>query len=175
MKLNWFVNLNQSTDVDGTNLFYGNKIVNHNNKIMISTNKDTYFIDAINGTIKKKFNFSSFIKPILTDKYGLIITKNNYLIMIDTNTYKIIYSYDITKEVAQFLKSKKTNDLIFDELMMINNNIIVFLKNSFTLRFNLFGELKYIKKLPVKINSDPIISNQLILYLSRKNKLISVN
>ena len=75
MKLNWFVNLNQSTDVDGTNLFYGNKIVNHNNKIMISTNKDTYFIDAINGTIKKEINFSSFIKPILTDKYGLIITK----------------------------------------------------------------------------------------------------
>ena len=57
MKLNWFVNLNQSTDVDGTNLFYGNKIVNHNNKIMISTNKDTYFIDAINGTIKRNLIF----------------------------------------------------------------------------------------------------------------------
>ena len=49
MKLNWFVNLNQTTDVDGTNLFYGNKIVNLDDKISVSSNKDTYFIDSKTG------------------------------------------------------------------------------------------------------------------------------
>ena len=45
LKINWFVNLNQSTNLNPSNLFFGNQIVNDQNKIVVSSNQFT-FIDG---------------------------------------------------------------------------------------------------------------------------------
>ena len=42
-------------------------------------------------------------------------------------------------------------------MMIVNNKIFIFLKNSFLLKFDLNGKLKNIDKLPYKINTFPII------------------
>ena len=34
MKINWFLNLNQTTDLNPSNLFLSNQIVNNNEKIL---------------------------------------------------------------------------------------------------------------------------------------------
>ena len=46
MEIKWFVNLNQSLDINLSNLFYGNQIVNNNKKIIISSDRFTFIIDA---------------------------------------------------------------------------------------------------------------------------------
>ena len=174
MKLNWFININQSKNLNATNLFFGNTVICYQNKVMISSNDNTFFVDAKNGIIKKKFNFSSVIKPIFIGKYAFIITDNNYLVSINTTTYEIIFSYSIEKQVAEFLDSKEKK-LTFKELMIVNDEILIFLNNSYILKFTIFGELKEIKRLPAKISSNPIISRKSILFLDKKNKLIVVN
>ena len=65
----------------------------------------------------------------------------------------IIYSYNINKKISEFLNVKKSKKVELKTIMIANNRILVFLKNSYILKFNLKGEMIDIIKLPTKINS----------------------
>ena len=58
---------------------------------------------------------------------------------------KIFYSLDINQEIANYLKSKK-REVQIKNMMLVNNEIFIFLKNSFILKFDLNGNLKEIEK-----------------------------
>ena len=107
MEIKWFVNLNQSLDINLSNLFYGNQIVNNNKKIIISSDRFTFIIDAETGTILFKKNFSSIVKPILMNDYFFSISKNKFLIATNLNNGEILFSLDINEEIANYLKLKK--------------------------------------------------------------------
>ena len=107
MRINWVFNLNQSFDLNPSNLFIGSQVINNNNRIIVSTNNMTYIIDAITGRIIFKKNFTSTIKPILVNNYLLSVTKKNLLVMTDVSSGKIIYSYNINQEIADLLNTKK--------------------------------------------------------------------
>ena len=90
MRVNWFLSLNQSFDLNPSNLFNGSEIVNNENTIVVSSNYFTYIIDANRGKILYKINFSSIIKPIIAKNYFFLITKNDLLIAMDLNNGDII-------------------------------------------------------------------------------------
>ena len=60
-------------------------------------------------------------------------------------------------------------------MMIVNNNIFIFLKNSFLLKFDFNGKIKNISKLPNKLNTFPIIVDGSIVYFDFKNRLSVVN
>ena len=171
MKINWFLNLNQSTDVNPSNLFNSVQIVSNENKLLIGSNNKTFIIDKNSGFIENKFIFAPFIKPIINKTYAFLITENNYLISIDLSTNKILYSSNINQEIANFLNVNKKNVEI-QSFMLLSNKITIFLKNSFVLNFNSSGKLQSVKKLPLKLNSFPIIINKLLYFLDKKNRLV---
>ena len=174
MKIIWFINLNQSLDLNPSNIFIGNQIINHGENLAISSNEFTYIIDKNSGSINYKKNFSSELKPIILDKYLFTITKNKYLIAMNTDSGEIIYSYDLNLKIAEFLNTKK-RDADFKNLMILNGKIIIFLTNSYLLISNLNGNLEQIRKLPTKINSHPIIIDRSLLYLDKKNRVTIVD
>ena len=45
LKINWFLNMNQSLDMNLNNLFYSNSIAANNKNIFISTNPFLYILD----------------------------------------------------------------------------------------------------------------------------------
>ena len=171
MKIIWFINLNQSTDINPSNLFMSNEIVNFSSKILIASNNNFFIIDKKTGSIERKFSFSTLMKPIINKNYVFLITKNNFLILLDLNTNKILYSSDIDNQISNFLDIKKKKSAI-KSFMLINNEIFIFLKNSYLLSFQSSGMIKSVKKLPVKLNSTPIIIDKFIYFLNNKNKLI---
>ena len=171
MKIVWFINLNQSIDINPSNLFMSNEIVNSSNKILVTSNSNFFIIDKSTGSILNKFSFSLLTKPIINENYVFLITKNNFLISLDLNTNKILYSSDIDDQISNFLDIKKKKTLI-KSFMLINNEIFVFLKNSYILIFQPNGVIKTVKKLPAKLNSTPIVINKFIYFLNNKNKLI---
>ena len=58
MKIKWFSNLNQSLDINPSNLFFGNQIISYKDKLVISSNKQLYIINENNGSIIfKKISF----------------------------------------------------------------------------------------------------------------------
>ncbi len=171
MKINWFINLNQSTDINPSNLFMSNEVVSSSNKILVTSNNNFFIIDENTGSILSKFSFSSLVKPIINENYVFLITKNNFLILLDLNTNKILYSSDIDDQISNFLDIKKEKSII-KSFMLVNNEIFVFLKNSYVLSFQSSGTIKSVKKLPARLNSIPIIIDKLIYFLNNKNKLV---
>ena len=57
-RINWFINLNQSQDLNPSNLFKGSNLINYDKKIIVSSNDFTYVIDENNGSILHKKNFT---------------------------------------------------------------------------------------------------------------------
>ncbi len=173
-KINWFINLNKSLDLNLTNLFNGNKLVYHNNKIIVSSNENFFIIDSKNGSIIDKKNFSSLYQPLLINNYLFLVTKNNLLVAMKLDNGEIIYSYDIADKVAKFINSNK-KELRIKNIILVNNEIYVFLRNSFILKFDLKGEINEIYKLSYSLLSYPIFVNNLLFFLDKKKRLIAIN
>jgi outer membrane protein assembly factor BamB len=174
MRINWFINLNQSLELNPSSLFKGNQVVNNSNLVVVNSNQFTNIIDSRNGNIIYKKNFTSTIKPLIINNYLFSITNNDLLISMDLANGEIIYSLDINNEIAEFLDIKKQKVKI-KNLMMLNNEIFVFLKNSYLVKFNTRGKLQDVSQLPVKINTHPILINGSLLYLDAKNKLCIID
>ena len=170
LKINWFLNLNETVNLNNSNLFNGSIIVSHKNKIVVSSNQFTYIVDINSGNIIYKINFSLQVKPIMIDKYFFSITRKNLLIAMNLEAREIIFSSDINQNISDFLSIKKKNAEI-KNINMLNNNIFVFLKNSYYLIYNLDGSIEDIRKFPSKINSQPIFINNSIYFLDKNNKL----
>ena len=174
MKVNWFLNLNRSTNINPNNLFMGNQIITHNNTIVVTSNDFLYVLDKVNGSTIYKKNFSSNIKPIISNKYLFTLSKNDLLILMDLEDGKIIYSYDINQKIAEFLKTEKKK-AEFKDMMIVDDKIFIFLENSFVLKFSKEGNLNEIEKLPSKINSNPIFINSSLIFIDKKNKVSVIN
>lgn len=174
LDINWFINLNQSTDLSLSNLFLGTEIVNEKNKIIISSNQKTYIIDSDSGSILSRYNFSANIKPIIYNDYVFLVTKNNLIICINLNDGKILYSYSLAQLATEYLKIEK-NKLILNNYLILNNEIFIFLENSFLMNLQIDGKFNEIKKLPFKINSQPIVINNAMIFLDKKNRLVVIN
>lgn len=174
MQIKWFINLNQSQDSNSNDLFDGTEIIYHDEKIIASSRKFMYVVNALDGKIIYKLNISSLTKPIMINNYFFTVTTNNLLISFDLENGKIIYSYDINQLISEYLNIKK-NKAVLKFLMLANNKLLIFLENSFVVHLNLNGEIKKIDRLPDKILSNPIIVNGSIFFINKKNKIVKLD
>ena len=174
MKLNWFINLNQSFDLNPNELFTSKQIINDNGKIVISSSFFTYVINSNNGSIIYKFNYNSIVKPLMVNNFLFSLTKNGLLISMNLDNGKIIYSYDINQKIANFLNVKKML-VSAKDIHIADDKILIFLNNSYLLKFDIYGNLQSVNKLPAKLNTSPIFIDKLLLYLDYKNKISIVN
>jgi len=172
--MKWFLNLNRSLDLNPNNLFFGNQIVIDGNRAVVTSSKFTYVLNAINGTIVYKKNYSSDLRPIIINDYLFLITNKNLLIAMELNSGDLIYSYDISQKIADHLNTKK-KEIQIKSFMIVNNNIFIFLKNSYVLKFDIKGNLETVNKLPSKLNISPIFINNSMLLLNSKNKISIIN
>tara|TARA_B100001057_G_scaffold492829_1_gene586050 strand:- start:1098 stop:2423 length:1326 start_codon:yes stop_codon:yes gene_type:complete len=174
MQINWFVNLNQSLNLNPNNLFLANLVINNDKKIIISSNNSTYILDKLSGSILFKKNFSSNINSIINNNYLFLITKNSFLISLDLNNGNIIYSYDINQILAEYLNTNKKK-IEIKSMMLVNDKIYIYLKKPYLIKLNINGKIVSVEKLPSTVNSSPMIVDSSILYLNNQNKLIILN
>lgn len=170
MSINWFINLNPSTNINPSSLFFSNQIVNDRKRIVISSNDSLYLVDTDSGSILKKYNFAVKIKPLIIDGYFFLITKNNLLICVGLKNGEIVYSYRIKDDLSKFLNIEKKK-VEYRNMFILNNNIFLFLKESYFIKYDIKGRFKDFRKLPSKIQSLPIVIDNFILYLNNKNKI----
>ena len=174
MKIDWFVYLNNSTDLSTSNLFDGSQVINKDNKIVVSSKSKTFIIDSLSGRIWNKFNYSSLSKPIIYNDIVFFFTKNNFLIAVNLKNNQIIYSYDMKKYIQKI--NKKNSNLKYSlQMMILNNEIFLFINNSFILNIDLNGKFRSLNRLKLKTNTFPISIENALYYLDKKNKLIILN
>ena len=58
---------------------------------------------------------------------------------------------------------------------MVDDKIFVFLKNSYVIKLDIYGKIVSIIKLPSKLKTQPIIVDNKLFYINKKNKLFVVN
>lgn len=174
LRINWFVNLNQTSDLNLSNLFFSNSLTFHNNLIVASTDPYLYILNSRTGNTVSKTPMTSIVKPIVTKEGIFLITKDNLLVYIDFKSEQVMYSLDIAKEIAAFLDTKEKTIKI-KSFSTANNNIIIFLENSYLVKFDMYGKINDISKLPIKMNYLPIFINDSILYFNKSNKLVILN
>ena len=172
--LKWFVNLNKTLEKNLSNLFYGSDVVFYDNRILLSSNENFYIINSKNGSVLYKKNFSSYFNPIINNNFVFLLTKNNLLVALNLRDGEIIYSLDLAQETANFLSTKKKN-LIIKNILMMDDKIFVFLKNSYVVKLDIYGKIVSIIKLPSKLKTQPIIVDNKLFYINKKNKLFVVN
>ena len=172
--IKWFINLNRSLDINPNSFFYSNPLVLHQNKLIVSTDLFLYILDSNNGSIISKIAITSLFRPLVSGSNLFLITKDNLLICISLDSMKIVYSLDISKNIADYLDAKK-QAISIKSSAIINNDIFLFLKNSYLVKFSSIGKIKEINKLPTRLSSFPIFINESIIYLNNKNKLALVN
>ena len=170
-RIQWFTNFNQSIDLNSSNLFYSNPILLNDNKILVSTDPYLYVLNSNNGTVISKNSITSIVKPIISGKGVFLITKDNLLVYKKLNSKKIIYSINIPEKVANYLDTKKKS-ISVKSLFIVNNDLFIFLENSYLLQFSKEGKIKKINKLPDQLGTSPIFINNSIIYLNKKNRLI---
>ena len=59
--------------------------------------------------------------------------------------------------------------------MLVNNNLLISLNNSYLLYFDISGKLKEIKKLNSPMSSKSIFIDRSLIYLDKKNRLRILN
>ena len=174
MQIKWFINLNQSNDLNTRNLFSSNQIVNYKNKSIVTSNKFTYVLNNESGFVEFKYNFSSLLKPIINNNNVYLISKNNLLICFNLQNGKILYSYNIDEMISNFLKIKKKKSELKD-LVIAENKINIFLQNSYVLKLSPSGKMLDIVKLPSKLKTYPIFFQKNLIFIDKKNKISIVN
>lgn len=170
-KVNWVSNLNQSLDINTSNLFNGHQLINNNDYIIVSSQDSTYIMDSRTGNINDKLNITSETKPLLINNLLFLISSNNLFVCLDISTSEVIYSFKINNKIAEYLDIKK-KFASFNDIIFANNKILVLLQNGYIVEFEVTGKLKDIYKLPSKINSKLLFINNSILYINNKNRII---
>ena len=143
----------------------------NDNKILVSTDPYLYVLNSNNGTVISKSSITSIVKPIISGKGVFLITKDNLLVYKKLNSKKIIYSINIPEKIANYLDTKKKS-ISVKSLFIVNNDLFIFLENSYLLQFSKEGKIKKINKLPDQLGTSPIFINNSIIYLNKKNRLI---
>ena len=172
--INWFLNLNKSLSINPSNLFYSNPLLLDSDKIIISSDPNLYVFNKKNGVMQKKLSITSINKPVISNQKIFIITKDNLLVCLDLSSDKILYSINIANEIASFLKTKAKSVQI-KNFFIANSKILIFLNNSYLVEISSNGIIKKVDKLPAKLNSNPIFSNDSMMYIDKSNKLIILN
>lgn len=174
LKMNWFLNVNTSIDVNLENLFYSSEVKINKNNLIISTKNFLQVFNHLDGSTIFKIPINSLISPIINNDYIFLVNSKNYLISINITTGEIIYSYELNELIANFLRSKKKKVYV-KFIKIINSQIFIFLDNSYIVKLSADGVIKNIIKLPKKINSNPIFVDEAMIYLSKNNKFVMLN
>ena len=80
LQIVWYLNINKSLDPIVNNLFVGSEIINHKDRLVLSSNDFMYILNANDGSIIYKNDISFLIKPLAISDYIFVINKENFLI-----------------------------------------------------------------------------------------------
>ena len=172
-KINWIHNFKTENEI----IFDANPITVSEDEIIISTNKNISFLNT-KGLKRWDLKINSNIKPIISGNIILTVNKENYLILIDKNSGKIIYSKNINLLIKKDYKKnfqKKLKQL--NDIFLIDNKLLLISNNSFFIEIEIDNMIKVnsIKNNPFKISSNIVFLKDEMIFVSNSKRIYKVN
>ncbi|OUW49103.1 MAG: hypothetical protein CBD56_01365 [Candidatus Pelagibacter sp. TMED196] len=172
--INWLSNIISKNNVGNTELFYSSPIVNKNGKIFFSSSVSTYSINSTNGLVVWELPFSTNLRPIVTDQFVFLASKDGFLINIDNQTGKVNWSRNLFKEKSK-PKKNKVGEII--SILLASDQILATTSKGYFLFIDYkSGKLiNYAKASKSGFYSSPIIVNNMIYAIDNKLRLLIFN
>ena len=171
--INWIQNFKSESEI----IFEGNPVIVSNDKIILSSKKSISLIN-VNGARLWDLNIETNIQPIISGNTIFTVSKDNYLILINKNTGKVIYSKNISFLIQKDYKKnifRKINNI--SHLYLTDNKLLLISNNSYFIELELKNVIKIlsIKKNPFDISSEIIFLNKEMIFISDSKKVYKVN
>ena len=173
-KINWVLNFKDSSSSNVTDLFLSQPIVIKNNNLLISTDNAIISYNTLSGTKNWNFPSNSILKPVVTENYTYIFSKNKLLICIENITGEVLWSKNIYNSLNNKIKNKIVK---FTELKIANSKLNLFSESGYLLNLNHNGgKVEYVKQISKNgINSEIIFINNNMFLIDKKNRLLKFN
>tara|TARA_B100001173_G_C16018153_1_gene560709 strand:+ start:569 stop:1915 length:1347 start_codon:yes stop_codon:yes gene_type:complete len=171
--INWLSNIFLK-NTGSSELFYSSPIVNKNDKIFFSSSVSTYSLNTTNGTINWELPFSTSLRPIVTDQFVFLASKDGFIINIDSSTGNVYWSKSLFKEKSK-PKKNKVGDII--SILLVSDQILATTSKGYFLFIDYkSGKLiNYTKASKSGFYSSPSIVNKMIYAIDNKLRLLIFN
>tara|TARA_B100002052_G_scaffold295514_1_gene322167 strand:+ start:893 stop:2236 length:1344 start_codon:yes stop_codon:yes gene_type:complete len=168
--INWLLNISIESQ-SSTDLFFSSPLVSVDNKIFFSSSVFTYCIDARSGQVKWRLPFSTYIRPIVSQNYVFLASKDGFILNIDNETGKVLWSknmYKITKKI----KEKKVG--FIRSLLLVSDQILVTTSKGYFifLDYKNGNIVNYTRASKSGFFSNPILVNKKIYALDNKIRVL---
>tara|TARA_A100001011_G_scaffold106630_1_gene112972 strand:+ start:2338 stop:3663 length:1326 start_codon:yes stop_codon:yes gene_type:complete len=171
--INWIVNFKNEDEVT----FQAKPIIVVDNDILIST-KDKISVISTTGKKKWEIDLKITVNPIVSGKYILLVTDKNYLMFIDKDTGKIMYSQNIIKMLKNDTDKNYGKKIKkFEHLLLINNKVLIISESSYFIELTLGKRISIssVRKNPFQIISDIIFFKSNLLLVSDTKRIYKIN
>ena len=169
-KINWLKNIKGLDSSDEFGLFFSSPIISKDNSIYLSTSQATMSIDTSGGNTNWEVPYGTKIRPIISNNFIFLVTKNGFIINLELNSGKIVWSKKLFKSVKVDLAKAGEITSIF----LISDQLFITTKKGFFFFLNFKnGEVVNYAKVSKGFYSKPIVANEKI-YIIDKNMSILV-
>jgi len=169
--LNWLLDLSMTSRGGSEKLFFSSPIVYNEEKIFVSNSIATYSINSKNGLIHWELPFSTYLRPIVSEKFLILASKDGFILNVDSKTGKVLWSRNLFKN-SKKLKEKKIGSI--NSILLVSNKILASTSKGFFIFINYKNGkiLNYTKASGAGFFSNPILVNKKIYVIDKKMKIL---
>tara|TARA_B100000214_G_scaffold171995_1_gene123581 strand:- start:1563 stop:2909 length:1347 start_codon:yes stop_codon:yes gene_type:complete len=172
--LNWLLNLSMTNKGQDEKFFFSSPIIYKDDKIFLSTSVSTYSINATNGVINWEIPFSTYIRPVITDNFFILTSKDGFILNLDSKTGKVLWSKNLFKTNKK-IKQRKIGSIT--SLLLVSNKILASTSNGFFLFIDYKDGkiINYAKASKAGFFSNPIIVDKKIHVVDNNLRILIFN
>ena len=170
---NWLLNLSltNTNKESGGKLFFSSPIISYDDKIFLSNSVSTFSIDSTNGFINWELPFSTSVRPIVSENFLLLASKDGFILNLDSKTGKVFWSKNLFQDNKK-LKKKKIGSI--QSILLVSNKILASTSKGFFLFIDYKDGkiLSYTKASGSGFFSAPVLVDKKIYIVDKKMKIL---
>ncbi len=172
-RINWIKNFKQESEI----IYEGNPVTISKDNIIIS-DKNNISLLNVNGNKIWDLNLKSNLPPVISGNTIFVVTKDNYLILINRDNGLIKYSKSINSLITKdFKKNLKRKIKEIEHIYLTGDKLLLISSNSYFIEINIQNiiNVNSIKKNSFEISSDIIFLNKEMVFINKSNRIYKVN
>ena len=172
--INWLYKTTMRDFEKKVDLFFSSPIIYKEDSIIVSTSVSTISLNSLNGALNWELPFSTYLKPVVLRKFVFLVSKDGFILSLDRETGKVIWSRNLFNKSKKFNK-KKIGEI--NSLMLISNQIFMTTSKGYFLFANYQNGkiINYAKVDKTGFFTKPIVANKNIYIINRKMRVLVFN
>tara|TARA_A100001011_G_scaffold58614_1_gene57897 strand:- start:429 stop:1781 length:1353 start_codon:yes stop_codon:yes gene_type:complete len=171
--INWLFSLTVGSTDQQIDLFFSSPIVYKNNQIILSSAISTFSLNSNDGRLNWEIPFVSNILPILIGDNICLSSKDGFILNIEKNSGKVIWSKKIFTKLKK-LNYKKTGDIT--SVLFLSNRLFLTTENGYFIFLNFeTGKIISYTKVAKGFLTKPIVKDGKIFIIDTKMRILQFN